>query len=262
MSTNGTPTRLALALSDQDQLLNRLMSVSVQKVGVERGPKGRKTRFGDDHVLSVLLPTSYTNLKTRDQESLDEAIAADANLFATLEAKAAAKGIQAWDGRGKNATQVPVTAADFEAAYDKMVESIGKTLAGTNTSTSEHVYETLAVDGQNVPCAKVYIGGGNPDDKRTPVVGAIYISGVQVASHLIEAAVNGPIPASKSGGEAVAKRLITSWLKLPSRRWRQFRLQADESWRIKVGGDAALVCDTHKVTVSDDDVREVLGLVA
>ena len=54
MSTNGTPSKLAVTLadaSDSGDLLNRLMSVAVQKVGVERGPKGNKTRFGDDKVM-------------------------------------------------------------------------------------------------------------------------------------------------------------------------------------------------------------------
>ena len=176
------------------------------------------------------------------------------DLFETLAAKADAKGITGKSGA--------LTAADFDTAFNALKASIAKTLNGTNTSTSAHVYEPLTVDGQNVPCAKVYVGGGNPDDKRTPEEGAIYISGVQVASHLIEAAPNGPVPASNSRGDVVAKRLITAWLKLPSRKWRQYRLQANEAWRIKVGGDAALVCDSHKVTVSDEDIREVFGLVA
>lgn len=265
MSTNGTPSKLAVTLadaSDSGDLLNRLMSVAVQKVGVERGPKGNKTRFGDDKVMSVLLPTSYTNLKARDLEILEDAAAINPDLFTALAAQADAKGIKAWSGRGKNAVEVALTAADFEAAFDKMVESIEKTLNGTNGSTSQHVYEPLVVDGDTVPCAKVYVGGGDPDDKRTPEVGAIYISGVQLASHVLEAAPNGPIPASKSGGETVAKRLITSWFKLPSRRWRQYRLQANEAWRIKARGEAALTCDQHKVTVSQDDVRDILDVVA
>ena len=264
MSTNGTPTRLALALADaQDGYwMNRMVSVAIQKVGATRGPKGNKTRFGDDKVLSILLPTSYMNVQQRSMDKLIEELRVNPDLFLDLAAKADAKGIKGWDGRGKNATEVAITAADFKAAYDALIASLMKTLSGVNQSTRAHVYEPLVVDGENVPCAKVYIGGGNPDDKRTPEVGSIYVSGMQLAQHVLEDAPNGPVPSSKSGPQVVAKRLISAWLNLPNRRWRTYRLQANEAWRIKTGADAATVCDSHKVTVSSDDVRDILDVAA
>ena len=119
MSTNGTPTKLALSLSEAAQagsLMNRMISIAVHQVGTLRGPAGSKVRYGDDKVLSVMLPTSYKNLKSRDREILEEALVLDPNLFDTLATKADTKGIKAWSGRGKNAVEVAITAADFEAS--------------------------------------------------------------------------------------------------------------------------------------------------
>lgn len=261
MGTNGTPARLATTLEDaltSNHWINRMVSIATQKVGVTRGPKGNKTRFGDDKVLSILLPTSYTNVQQRAMDKLIEALRNNPNLFADLAAKADAKGIKGW-AKGQ---EVALTAADFKKAYDATVASLTKTLAGVNQSTNAHVYEPLVVDGETIPCAKVYIGGGDPDDKRTPTVGSIYVSGLQLAQHVLEEAENGPVPASKSRGDVVAKRLISSWLKLPNRRWRTYRLPANEAWRLKTGADVAIACDANRVATSQLDVAEILDVAA
>jgi len=261
MGTNGTPTRLALTLGDSlasDHWTNRMVSIAVQKVGAVRGGKANPVRYGDDKVLSIMLPTSYMNVQTRTLDILIEELRSNPDLFTDLAAKADSRGIKGW-AKGQ---EVAITAADFKKAYDALVASLTKTVNGVNQSTSEHVYEPLVVDGQNVPCAKVYVGGGNPDDKRTPIVGSIYVSGLQLAQHVLEEAENGPVPSSKSRADVVAKRLVTAWLKLPNRRWRTYRLPANEAWRIKTGADAAVVCDTNKVAVSSADVTEVLDVAA
>ena len=265
--TNASPVAAALHLSNADKagkLENRFLSVAVQKAGVLRGKKGAKVRHGDDKVAAVILGgVNYTNLKTRDQEILVEALQNDADLFQTLADKAADRGILAWSGRGKNATQVAITAQDFEDAYNDTLASIEKTLNGTNTSTSAHVYEPLEVDGHKVHGCKVYTGDGGADsgaDARTPEEGSIHISGLRIASRVIEAAAN-PIPESKSGGKTIAKRLIRSWLALPSRRWVQYRIPAGEQWRLKVGGQAALAMTDHGLEITGKDADEVLGLV-
>ena len=265
--TNASPVAAALHLSNADKagkLENRFLSVAVQKAGVLRGKKGAKVRHGDDKVAAVILGgVNYTNLKERDQAILVEALQNDADLFQTLADKAADRGILAWSGRGKNATQVAITAQDFEDAYNDTLASIEKTLNGTNTSTSAHVYEPLEVDGHKVHGCKVYVGDGGADsgaDARTPEEGSIHISGLRIASRVIEAAAN-PIPESKSGGKTVAKRLIRSWLALPSRRWVQYRIPAEENWRLKVGGQAALAMTDHGLEITGKDADEVLGLV-
>jgi hypothetical protein len=257
MATNGT-TRPALALHDSfvgDHLVNKFLTVSVQKVGKVVGGKNG-VRHGDDTVIALLIGGSnYLRLKTRDEVRLDDALTNDPNLFATLAAKADAKGIT-----GKNGAAL--TAADFDTAFNALKASIAKTLAGTNESTSAHVYEPLVVDGTTVPGCKVYIGGGDPSNSRTPKAGSIHISGIRVEERVLEASVNGPIPPSNSRGDVVAKRLITSWLALPSRRWRQYRLDATESFRLKVGGEAAVAATSAGIVVTDATAEEVFGLVA
>ena len=266
--TNASPVAAALHLSNADKagkLENRFLSVAVQKAGVLRGKKGAKVRHGDDKVAAVILGgVNYTNLKKRDQAILVEALQNDAGLFQTLADKAADRGILAWSGRGKNATQVAITAQDFEDAYNDTLVSIDKTLNGTNTSTSAHVYEQLEVDGHKVHGCKVYTGDGGEDagaDARTPEEGSIHISGLKIASRVIEEA-EFAIPESKSGGKTIAKRLIRSWLALPSRRWVQYRIPAGEQWRLKVGGQAALAMTNHGLEITGKDADEVLGLVA
>ena len=265
--TNASPVAAALHLSNADKngkLRNRFLSVAVQKKGVLRGKKGSKVRHGDDKVAAVILGgVNYTNLKERDQAILVEALQSDADLFQTLADKAAARNILGWSGRGKNAVQVAITAQDFEDAYNDTLVSIEKTLNGTNTSTSAHVYEPLEVDGHKVRGCKVYIGDGGADagvDSRTPDEGSIHISGLKIASRVIEEAEHA-IPESKSGGKTIAKRLIRSWLALPSRRWVQYTIPSDEQWRLKVGGQAALAMTDHGLEITGKDADEVLGLV-
>lgn len=267
--TNASPVAAALHLNNADyagKLENRFLSIAVQKAGVLRGPKGAKVRHGDDKVAVVILGgVNYLNLKTRDRAILVEALADDPTLFTTLETKAASGGVLAWSGRGKNATQdVAITAQDFKEAYEAIVESIDKTLAGTNTSTSAHVYEPLEVDGRKVKGCKVYVGDGGVDaneDGRTPDEGSIHIAGLHIASRVVEPATH-PKPASKSGGKAIAKKRIESWLKLPSRRYVQYRIPAGEQWRLKVGGQAALAMTDHGLEITAKDANEVLGLTA
>ncbi|MEC7109090.1 MAG: hypothetical protein VXX11_03665 [Planctomycetota bacterium] len=263
--TNASPVHAALHLSNADikgNLQNRFLSVAVQKAGVLRGPKNAKVRMGDDKVAAVILGgVNYGNLKQRDLDKLNAALAEDATLFTTFEARAANEGIFAWSGRGKNATQdVAIGSAMFEAAFNEIVESCEKTLAGTNESTSAHVYEGLEVDGHKVHGCKVYVGDGGADageDKRTPEVGSIHISGLAIASRVIEAAQHAK-PKSKSGAKALAKRLITKWLALPSRKWVQYRIPASEQWRLKVGGQAALAMTEHGLEITARDAEEVL----
>ncbi len=265
--TNASPVAAALHLNNADhagKLANRFLSVAVQKAGTLRGPKGAKVRVGDDKVAAVILGgIDYPKLKQRDLDVLSENKASDPNLFDTLAARAATEGIFAWSGKGAKATEdVTITAADYEAAFDQIVDSANKTLAGTNTSTSAHVYEPLEVDGKKVRGCKVYIGNGGVDagtDKRTPEEGSIHITGLSIASRVVEPAAN-PKPATKSGAVVLAKKHITKWLKLPSRRYVQYRIPAGEQWRLKVGGQAALAMTDHGLEITAKDANEVLGL--
>ena len=59
-----------------------------------------------------------------------------------------ARNYTGWKGRGSKAVSCPVTRADFDAARAELLDSFDKTLAGTNESTTDHVYEPLTVNGE------------------------------------------------------------------------------------------------------------------
>ena len=265
--TNASPVAAALHLNNADtagKLANRFLSIAVQKAGKLQGPKGNKIRVGDDHVAAIILGGfDYLSLKRRDKEVLVEALQNDAKLFDTLADRAADEGIFAWSGRGKNATEdVVITAADYEMAYNELVNSIDNTLNGTNTDPNKDAFDALEVDGHKVTGCKVYKGDGGKDageDSRTPEVGAIYIHGLSIVQRVVKAAAN-PKPKSKSAAKTLAKKHITKWLKLPSRRYVSYRIPANEQWRLKVGGQAALAMTDHGLEITAKDANEVLGL--
>ena len=231
----------------------------IRKTGITRGPKGNKVRYGDDLVHTLCVGgISYTRLV---QRSRDELAAMTATDLQALEAR----GYDAWSGRGKNATQVTVTAADFALARDEMLASFDATLAGTNASTTDHVYEPLKVlkdDGtvETVRGARVYkCVKGDPNhecqcrmclaergtpDNRAPVDGQINILGIKVGETVIDAGL--PIPASKSGAKAVAKRVLRS--RLPIKRLVSYRLEQNGDWILRAGGEAAAAAGTDGVT--------------
>ena len=240
----------------------------LRKTGVTRGPKGNKTTYGNDLVHTLFVGgISYMRLIGRSRDDLANMTTAD---LAALEAR----GYDAWDGRGKNATQVKVTMADFIAARDEMLASFDATLAGTNTSTTDHVYEPLKVlndDGtvETVRGARVYkcvkadttrvckcrmclAERGTPDN-RAPVDGQVNILGIKVGETVLDAGL--PIPASKSSAKSVAKRVLKS--RLPVKRLVSFRLEQNGDWILRAGGAAAAAAGTDGVTCDSDAIEVV-----
>jgi hypothetical protein len=246
----------------------------IKKTGITRGPKGNKTTYGDDLVHTLFVGgISYTRLVTRSRNELAAMTTAD---LTALEAK----GYDAWSGRGKNATQITVTVADFIEARDEMLASFDATLAGTNTSTTDHVYEPLKVlkdDGtvETVRGARVYkcvkadpnhecqcrmclAERGTPNN-RAPVDGQVNILGIKVGETVIEAGL--PRPASKSGAKAVAKRVLKS--RLPIKRLVSYRLEQNGDWILRAGGEAAAAAGTDGVTCDEAAIEVVkINLVA
>ena len=227
----------------------------VRKRGTDRGPKGAKVTYGDDLVHALVVTGfSYENLVRR---SLDEL----ANLtVADILTEATDKGRTCWDGRGKNAVERDLNTADVAVALQELRDSFDKTLNGTNTSTTDHVFDTLEVDGEKVSGGRVYVGGGDATDPKTPVAGTIYLQGLKIASKVIEEAENGKAPASKSGGKTVAKNLIRR--RLPVGRYVSYRLQPGQDYILRVGGAAAVAAQDDEIEVRDTTIEAVFTQAA
>ena len=229
--------------------------------GEKRG--GRKERYGD-HVVHDLIITGF-DYPALVQRSLDALNA--------LSIKAIAQELAStpcWDGRGAKATERTVTVADVTEAIDSLRDSFNRTLNGTNESTSDHVWEPLVVDGENVRNGRVYRCVADQGiechcsdctgDKKAPKDGDINLSGLRIAHKVIEEAPNGSLPASKSGGKAVATRVLRS--KLPVGRYKSYRLRKGEDFILRVGGTAALAAKDDEVGVRTATIEEVFGITA
>jgi hypothetical protein len=162
-----------------------------------------------------------------------------------------ARGYTGWQGRGAKAVQVPVTRADFDAARAELTDSFDKTLAGTNESTTDHVYEPLLVNGEVVRGSRVYVGNPNGQDAATP--GTVYLQGLKIGERVLDAAPNGPVPASQSNPKTVAKGVLRS--RLPVARYVSYKLDAAGGWLLSAGGAAVAACDTNGVTLDADRVN-------
>jgi len=262
MKTNSNSAILALGLVSQRPSAS-FTSVILRKQGEERGPKGAKVRYGDDMVhVVVVTGFSYENLVRRSLDMLPEVRAQVAQITADL------AGAEAWEGRGKKAVKVPVSEADVVAALDDLEASFTKSLdpSAESESTTKHVYEPLVVDGEAVRGSRVYrcvadkVASGEvkechcrecSGDSKAPLDGTVYLQGLQIGSKVLEAAPNGPVPASKSGPVVVAKNAIRR--KLPVSRYVSYRLHGD--FILKVGGTAAMRVDQDGIHLTGDLAR-------
>jgi hypothetical protein len=133
----------------------------------------------------------------------------------------------------------------------ELTDSFDKTLAGTNESTTEHVYEPLVVNGETVRGSRVYTGNPNGQDAATP--GTVYLQGLKIGERVLDAAPNGPVPASQSAAKTVAKNVLRS--RLPVARYVSYKLDAAGGWLLSAGGAAVAACDTNGVTLDADRVN-------
>ena len=229
-------------------------SLIIRKEGEERGTAPNKLTYGDDLVQAVIITGfKYENLVAKSRDRL--AGMTDADIDALVN-----KGYTGWNGRGAKATEVAVTRADFDAARTELLDSFDKTLAGTNTSTTDHVYEPLTVNGEVVRGSRVYVGNPNGQDAATP--GTVYLQGLKIGERVLDAAPNGPVPASQSAPKTVAKNVLRS--RLPVSRYVSYKLDASTpgAWLLSVGGAAAAACDTNGVTLDADRVEAACDMLA
>lgn len=235
MSTNANSALISALLSDAK--VGTFTGLVTTKVGVERGPKDAKVRYGNDTVhVCLFTGFKYVGLCQRSLDALTTISDAD------VLADAQAKGIKAWSGRGKKAVEVELTAADFAEARTELVESLTKSVNGTNESTTDHVYEGLVVDGKSVRGCRVY-KGQTPEaeargDKAPAKPGTIYVQGLQISSKVITPAPNGPKPASQSSAKVVAKALLRRCL--PISRYVSYKLEPGTDFLLRAGGTAAV----------------------
>jgi hypothetical protein len=225
-------------------------SLIIRKEGEERGPAGAKVVYGDDLVHVVIITGfKYERLVARSRDML--AAMTDADLDALV-----ARNYKGWQGRGAKAVEVPVTRADFDAARDELLTSFDKTLTGTNESTTDHVYEPLVVNGETVRGARVY--KGNPNGQDAAPVGTVYLQGLKIGEKVLDAAPNGPVPASQSNPKTVAKNVLRS--RLPVARYVSYKLDTSTpgAWLLSAGGAAVAACDTNGVSLDADRVDAAL----
>lgn len=173
---------------------SRFISLTLKLVGEDKGRGADRKRYGDAVVRVVLKRADYSALVA---ESLAQ--------------------VQAL-----NPATVKGDPAIVAQAVDELTESFRKTLAGESVSTSAHVYAPVMLDGEVVPGAKVYIGGGDPTDPRSPVPGTLYLQGACVSSKILVPAPNGPVPPANSSPVVAVKNAIRRTL--PIAKWKQYRL--------------------------------------
>ena len=154
-----------------------------------------KVLYGDEVVNIELQVSSYEELIKEDLKILSSCVLSDL----------ITKDYLCWDGRGKNAKQVKITMQDFETALQDLISQKEKVLSSDEPEDSRYKYLE--------PGIKSSLDGLN-----------IYIHGVLNSEVVVKVAENNNFPESKSGASASAKRIICSLLKLPSLRWRQYKI--------------------------------------
>lgn len=255
MSTNSNSPVTAALLADAR--IGTFTGLITTKRGVTRGKGLEKRVYGDDTVHVVI----FTGFK------YDKLVARSLALLPTLDAATlvadAAK-------HGK-----VFTVADVEEARAELAESFTKTLAGTNESTTDHVYDPLVVNGETVRSGRVYkcVAGttdeaGGPrechcrnctGDAKAPLPGTIYLQGLQIFSKVLVPAKNGHAPAVNSAPKTLAKDALR--YQLPVAKYVSYSLEKGGDWILAAGGTAALQA-TEAGFIVNDAVEEVLRKAA
>jgi len=245
-STNASNTALASNLSGLP--LGRFVGLITQKKGKTCGRGAAKALYGDD-IVHVVLFTGFRYPRLVER-SRAKALAIGA------------KGLLAeCERQGKTGKSgAPITIADCTKALDDFVASCDRTLGGQSTSTTDHVYDPLVVDGETVRGCRVYVGGGDPNDPKAPVPGTIYLQGLKIGQKVLTPAPNGPIPASDSRGDVVAKTVLRYMT--PLGRYVSYALEPGSGFIMKAGGTAVDEASKAGVTAqtgADADVAEALS---
>jgi hypothetical protein len=244
-STNASNDSLASLLSGMP--VGRFVGLITTKKGKLAGRGAARQRYGDDTVHVVLFTGfKYTRLVER---SRDKALSIGASALLT---ECQRRGLTGKSG-------APITLADCTKGLDDFVASCERTLGGTSESTTDHVYEPLTVDGDTVRGCRVYTGAGNPSDPKAPIPGTIYLQGLKIGETVITPAANGPIPASNSRGDVVAKSVIRSMV--PLGRYVSYALEPGANYMLRAGQSAITHATNTGVTAKTGVAAQISGLL-
>jgi len=244
--TNANSAALAALLKDAK--VGTFTGLITRKRGVVRGPKGSKKVYGDDLVHTVFLTGfKYDSLVQRSLDALRAM--GDDELDALVPADGSFTRADLDEARG-------AMAVSFETTLDDNEES---------TSTTAHVYEPLTVNDETVRGARVYRCTGkegchcrdcNPDDKRAPKDGTIYLQGLRIWRRVIEPAPNGPWH-TKSKPLTLAKNALRRTL--PVSRYVQYRLEPGTDFILRAGGTAAVEATSDGFVLDDATLGSLLA---
>ncbi len=174
------------------------------------------------------------------------------------------------DGR-KALTSDKATVGQFGDASIGLAKTLDifKSLAGTNESTTDHVYDPLVVNDVDVRGSRVYkcVKGSTAchcractGDEKAPLDGTIYLQGLAVWSVVLTPAANGPVPTPKSAPKTLAKNALKSFL--PVSKYVSYALEPGTSFVLAAGGTAMASASSKGFNVTDEIVDVVSKLVA
>jgi len=261
-TTNTTNSdNLALAVTLANARKGTFSGLIVRK----KGKTVRGVTYGDDLVHTVMYTGfKYENLVkrslaalpvpgTRDFEDYCDRVVGYCKRMGTID---------------KNGD--PIDYADVAKAINDLRDSFQRTLDGTNSATTDHVYEPLKVNGETVRGARVYRCVASQGIKchcrtctgngRAPKDGQVNIMGLRVGSKVLDPAANGPAPLPKSRGDVIAKNILRK--RLPIGRLVSYVLEEGGDFILNAGGTAATAANKDGVTVDPEKVREAAELLA
>jgi hypothetical protein len=248
-NTQDAKTASTLApLSKLDQ--GTLVLYTGRKKGVTRGRGDGKLVYGDDKVeVLVWVGFSYEAYQERSLKKLIELEDAG-DLITTLMHETREAGCAG------------VTVHDVCAAIQETKEALKRSLdpdsvPPSSRKDSGYVFDPLVVDGTKVPGAKVYAGNGDPEDKRAPKPGTVYIDGVKLGELVLEPAENGHWK-TKSKPKTVAKRILRK--KLPAGLYVRYALEPDRLEGLLVGADAEKRALLDQVPVNPSAIRSLFKI--
>ncbi len=250
MTTNAANTRTAAALfnaCENGNLKGRFFSLVRTNAGQLRGRAPNKIRVNDTTVQYVgITGFNYAALCERSRAQL-AVLVSDPDFVDSLVTPTVDRN----------------TVLEAIAAVD---ESLAKSAAGVNESTSADAYEPLVVDGTSIPGSKVYTGTtdakGNDtserksNGRRSTEVGDIVLNVLVVGSKVLEEAEHTHFPNSRP--LTVAKKAIRRLL--PIGRFRTFPLRASgegATWRLRIGNEAVLHANENGVNLGDVSLEDL-----
>lgn len=226
----------------------------LKKKGVTRGRGNHRKVYADDRVMMLIL-TGF-RYGTMVRKSLD--------LLPTItDAQVAARAVELGYTEENGYLMTPGL---ITSARDEYRDSLEASLDGTNTSTTDHVFNPLVVGNQEVRGTRVYeCVAGDPDhichcracengDPRAPLSGTRYLQGRKIYEVVLEKAANGPPPLPNSAPKTVAKKALRSHL--PINYYVSFVLEPGTDFLLRLGGDAVSLASANGL--SDARIGEAL----